>query len=90
MRVEPELVGEREPGGAVDLERLRLPAAAVERDHQLAAQPLPQRMGRHERLQLADECGVVAEREIGVDAILDRRHPQLVEPSDLEPAKGST
>ena len=37
-RVEPELVGEREPRGPVDLERLGLPAAAVERDHQLAAQ----------------------------------------------------
>ena len=39
----------------VDLERLGLPSRAVERQHQLPAQPLAQRMLRDERLELARE-----------------------------------
>ena len=86
-RVEPELVGEREPRRAVDLERLGLPAAAIERKHQLAAQPLAERVGGDERLQLADERGVAAERELGVDPLLEGDDAQLVEPGGLEPGE---
>ena len=87
MRVEPELVGEREPGRPIDLERFRLAAAAVEREHQLAAQPLAQRMARDELLQLADEHRVPSELELGVDPLLLRRHPQLVQARGLEPGE---
>ena len=52
-RLDPEALDERLPGRAVDLERLGLPAGAVEREHQLAAQPLAQRMLRDEGLELA-------------------------------------
>ena len=48
------------PRGAVGVQRLGLPARAVQGEHQLAAQPLPQRGARHERLELADELGVAA------------------------------
>ena len=52
----------------VGLERLGLAAAAVQREHQLAAQVLAQRVLSHQRLELADELGVAAEREVGLDA----------------------
>ncbi len=84
-RVEPELVGEREPRRPVDLERLRLAAAAVEREHQLAAQPLAQGVRSDQLLQLPDERSVPAEPELGVDPLLLRRHAQLVETCGLEP-----
>ena len=82
--VEPELVGECEPRGAVDLERLGLPAAAIEREHQLAAQSLAERVGGDQGLELADERRVAAELELGVDPLLERGEAQLVEPRGLE------
>src|SRR5207247_7853365 len=60
--------------------RLRLPAAAVEGDHQLAAGPLPQWLFLDERLQLGDEPGLLSELEVGVDPLLQRVEPQLREP----------
>ena len=53
--------------------------AAVEREHQLAAEAIAQRMGGREVLEVPDERCVPAELELGVDAVLLRRHPQLVE-----------
>ena len=83
-RLDPELV-ERGPRVAVRLQRLRLPARAVQREHQLAAQPLAMRMLRDQRLQLADELGVPAQRQVGLDPLLERRQPQLLEPAALDP-----
>ena len=42
-------------------------------------------MFRRERLELGDECEVAAERELGVEALLDDRQPQLLETLDLDP-----
>src|SRR6185437_16779427 len=36
-----------------------------------------------ERLEVADELGVPAERELGLRPLLDERQPQLVQPRDL-------
>jgi hypothetical protein len=36
-----------------------------------------------EALELADQLPVTAEGEIRVDAVLERRHPQLLKPHDL-------
>ena len=82
-RLEPELVRQLAPGHPVASQRLGLAAGAVEREHQLAAQALPQRMLGDERLELADELGVTAERQVGVDPLLERRQPQLLQPRDL-------
>ena len=82
-RLDAELVDERGPRRAEGLERLRLPAAAVQGEHQLAAQALSQRVLARQRLQLADELVVAADREIGVDPVLERGQPQLAEPRDL-------
>ena len=53
------------------MQSLRLAARAVEREHQLRTEPLAKRMHRNERVELADELGVQAEREIRLDALLD-------------------
>ena len=82
-RLEAKLIRELAAGRAVGLEGLRLPAGAIEREHQLGAQALPQRVLRHERLQLADELGMPPGGEIGFDALLERRQPELLEPRDL-------
>ena len=65
------------------MQRVGLPAAAVEREHQLAAQALAKRVLRDERLELRHQLVVAAEREVSVDAILERRETQLLQPSDL-------
>ena len=81
-RLEPELVDQRPPRVGVGLERLGLPAAAVQREHQLRAEPLPQRVARDQRAQLRDQLGVTTEREVGVDAQLERLEPLLLERLD--------
>ena len=70
-------------GGAVGLQRLGLAAAAVEREDQLHAQRLMERVLAHEQLELSDELRVAAEREILVDPGLEAREPQLGQPPDL-------
>ncbi len=65
------------------MQRLGLAVGAVEGEHELAPEPLPQRMPSDERLQLADELSVAAEREVGLDALFERRQLQLVQARDL-------
>src|SRR5438309_8552305 len=81
-RVDPELVDEGVARVLVRLERLRLPACPVEGEHQLTAQTLAQRMFFDQRLQLADELAVAAEREICLNPLLETGEPQLLEPRD--------
>ena len=57
-----------------NVQRLGLPSAAVEGEHQQLAQPLAQRVRRDERLQLAAvRLGVPPGVQIMVDALLERR-----------------
>ena len=58
-------------------------ARAVERRHQLGAEALPERMVRHERLELPDEVSVAPEPEVCVDACLKGTEPKLLEPRGL-------
>ena len=82
-RLEPELRVQQPPARAEDLERVRLSTAPVQREHELAAQALAQRMSRHERLELGDELRRSPRCQVGVDPILDGCEPQLVEACDL-------
>ena len=82
-RLDPQLVDQHAPALAHDLQRLGLPAASVERDHQVPAQPLAQRLFGHQRPQLPHEVGVAAFGDLGGEPLLDRLHPQLLEPPDL-------
>ena len=67
----------------VDVERLGLTAGAIESKHQLTTQPLSERELGDERLELGDEARPLPELEVGVDALLDRLHTELLEPADL-------
>ncbi len=67
-RVQAKLVRQYLPRVGVRRERVGLAAAAVERQHELRAQRLAQRMLGDERLELAHQVRVAAECEVGIDA----------------------
>ena len=67
----------------VGLERLCLAAGAVERDHELAAEALAQRILLHEAFELHDHTRVLSEGELGLDSGLDRCQAKLLEAADL-------
>jgi hypothetical protein len=78
-RLESELVGERPPEPVIRGERFGLPCTPVEGEHQPAVQRFTQRVARCQRLQLADDVHVVAEREVALDPILETCQLQLVQ-----------
>ena len=82
-RLEPQLVGQEAARVAVDRQRVGLAARAVEREHELRAQALAQRVRRHELLQLGDQLGVAAVGQVGLDPPLEHGEPALPEPLDL-------
>ena len=57
-RLDAQLVDEPISSLLVDLERLHLAARAIEREHQLPARGLAQRVLAHERLELPDDVAV--------------------------------
>ena len=79
-RLDAEALDQRVPRRAVGLERLGLPSGAVQREHLLPAEALAQRVLGDEGLELGDERRMPAEREVGVDPLLERREAQLLEP----------
>ena len=70
----------------VDAQRLPLTPGAIEREHLLAPQPLAHRIAGGERLDLAEDGVVATERELGVDVLLERGQPELLEARDLDAA----
>ena len=68
--LEPELLVEVRARVAVGGERVGLAAAAVERQHQLAAETLTERRLGDEPLELGHDLVVTTERKLGVDAQL--------------------
>jgi hypothetical protein len=82
-RFDPELLDERAAGRLIGVERLRLPAGAVEDEHLLPPQPLAQRMSGDQPLELTHELAVATELDVGVDPLLDRAQVQLREPADV-------
>ena len=87
LQLRPGLDSElRDEGGArvaECLERLRLSAAAVKREHAERADPLAQRRRCGEGLELSDHLPVEAELDVGRDALLERVEPQLLQATDL-------
>ena len=82
-RLETEILGQLSPGVLVNAKRFWLPAGAVQREHQLAPGALSQRMCDDERFQLRKDGSVPTERELGLEFLLERAQPQLVEAGDL-------
>ena len=83
-RRQPEFVCQQSAYGAVTFERVCLPAAAVERAHELAAQRFPQRLARHQRLEFGYEAGVSPKCQLRLDSRLERTQTQLSEAVHLD------
>ncbi len=66
----------------IDRQRLCLSRAAIEREHQLRAQALAQRVSLHQSRQLANELVVVSEREIRLDTLLQGAEMKLLQLRD--------
>ena len=64
-RLDPELTDEDATGLPVRVERVGLAAGAVEREHELPAQTLPQWVRGDKALELADEPAVASESKVG-------------------------
>src|SRR4029453_7140628 len=84
-RLDAELVDERPPCVLVDVERLGLPTAPVEREHQQRTEPLTERMLGGERFELRDQVCPAAQRKVPLDPFLENRQPPFLETADLLP-----
>ena len=82
-RFEPQLLGKQVAEVTVDRERIGLAVAAVQREHELPVETLPQGLLRGQALQFADQLASGAEGQIGFDALLDTVKAQLFEPCDF-------
>src|SRR5262245_23163940 len=78
-RVEPNLLRQSAACPLEGGKRFGLAARAVEREHQLAEEPLSLRVVTDQRLELADELRPAPDREIGIDPVLERDQPPLLQ-----------
>ena len=81
--LQAQLGGQHVPGPPVGCQRIGLPFAPVQRQHQQPPQPLPQRMLCDQALQLPGHLRVQPELDVGLDPALHRRQPQLLQPGRL-------
>ena len=81
--LDPELVDEAGACILVHLQGLGLPARTIQREHQLSAEGLSERMLGDEGFELADHIALASELEVGVDPLAADDEPQLLEASDL-------
>src|ERR687887_95213 len=81
-RLDTERFDELLSCAAVGLERLRLPAVAIQREQQLGAQPLAKRVCGDELFQRRNSLGLEAELELRLDSELVGMQAQLFEAGD--------
>ena len=82
-RLDPELVDERPAGVVVGGERVSLATRAIEGEHQLRPQALPQGVPAHERLDLGRKLRVDADFEIRRDPVFEHAQAKILQPVDL-------
>ena len=61
-------------------QRVGLTAGSVQRQHEQAVQPLPQRVLGDQIPQLRDQVGVTADRQVKLDALLEDADARLGQP----------
>jgi hypothetical protein len=61
---------------------LRLAARAIQRQHQMPTQALPQRMLGNERVELPGQLRVPPDGQFGLDALLEGDKTQLAQTGD--------
>jgi hypothetical protein len=92
-RIDAELLGERPGRPPVRRQRVGLPVAAVERQHQKTPQPFAQRLVGHETLERRHRLPLFAHPQARIPSVLERGHPQPVEARsfvrrEANPARG--
>ena len=87
-RLDAELLDEHPPRLGVDLQRLGLTAAAVQRKHQLTARALTQRLAGDECLDFGDELDVAPSTRSASIRSSRAVEAELVEPRDLVTREG--
>ena len=89
--LDAQLLDEDATGVGERGQRLRLPPGPVQRQHQLPAEPLPERVRADQLRQLPGRLGRPAELEQDVDVLLGGGQPLLAEPGpdDLRPRAGN-
>src|ERR671937_1191911 len=80
---ETELGGEVAPRALVDVKRFRLPAAAIEGQHELPGEALAGGMPGDERCQFGNHRIMAAQDQVGLDAGFERDQTQLLQAPDL-------
>src|SRR5947209_3316411 len=85
--LEPEFLGQLPSELLVCLECLRLPPRAVQREHQLAAQPLAQRMAPSQIAKLAHQFPSATKCHVRFHTVLDRSQTKLLSLSDRRAGK---
>src|SRR5205814_938397 len=86
--LDAEAPDQRPPSRLVGRKRLRLPSRAVEREHQLAAEPFPQRVLGDQAFELSDEFGVAAVLELEDDPALEGGQAKLLQARRLRLCEG--
>ena len=81
--IDAEFLGEHVPAVGEHPQRLGVPPAAVQRDHQQPAHALAQRMIRHQDGQVGHDLLVAAQREQDIGPFLGGTRAQLGEPHPL-------
>ena len=82
-RVDAEILGEQGAGPLVRSEGVSLPSLPVEGGHQQRPEPFAGRVATHQTLELGDERGAAAGHQLRLDAFLERRCAELLEPPRL-------
>jgi hypothetical protein len=81
-RLDPEFRDEFLSRPAIDVEGFGLATVAIEREHQLCAQPLAKAVCSNEVFELDDDSSVSPEIEFRLDPQLERVYAQFLEPRD--------
>ncbi len=82
-RLDPQLLGQHPPSLPEGLQRLRLAAVAIQGQHQLPPEPLPEWMLLQHLADPADHLGVPAQRQRRLELLLQRVDPQRLQPGGL-------
>ena len=82
-RLEAKLLREHATRLLEGLQRIRLAAAAVKRQHQLSPQSLPEGALHHCRAKRRDDLTMLAELECSLELLLERVNAQRLEPACL-------
>ena len=82
--LEAELFVEDPACASVGRERIGLAFRSIQGEHQLPPQPFAVRVLADQAFQLVDQLGILAERQVGLDSILERRQPKVLQALGLQ------